>query len=48
MAGESVQLVSDLTRLRVRINCLQVAVYIRAIADELSYERLFDGRVLSR
>ena len=48
LAGESVQLASVLTRLSFVINCLQLAVYIGAVSDELTYERPFVGRVLAR
>ena len=48
LAGKSVQLVSDLTRVGGLINRVQVAVYIGAISDEVPYERLLVGRVLAR
>ena len=48
LAGESVQLASVLTGLSLVINCLQLAVYIGAVSDELMYERLLVGRVLAR
>jgi hypothetical protein len=46
--GERAELVGDSTWLRFHINCRQLAIYLRAISDELPYERPFIGRVLSR
>jgi hypothetical protein len=48
LAGESAELVGDLTRLRFHIDCRQLAIYLRAISDELPYERLLVRRALGR
>ena len=48
LAGECAELVGDLTRLRFHINCRQLAIYLRAISDELLYEHPFIGRVTGR
>ena len=45
-AGEFAQFLGCLTWLRCRIN--YCAIYVRAISDELLYERPFIGRLLGR